>query len=85
MVEYIPSYGAPAVHWSLLPGTRLASRKILIEENIKSGQGQHSVYLASLGVLPKNVQYVHKNYNYQKLLPTPRPLHISSLKGLLRS
>jgi hypothetical protein len=44
MVEYIPCYSAPAVHWSLLPVTRLASRKILIEQKSKSGQGQHSVY-----------------------------------------
>jgi hypothetical protein len=26
---YIPCYFAPGVHWSLLPVTRLASRKIL--------------------------------------------------------
>jgi hypothetical protein len=44
MVEYIPCYGGPAEHWGLLPATRLASRKILIEQDIKSGQGQHSVY-----------------------------------------
>jgi hypothetical protein len=47
MVEYIPCSSAPAKHWSLLPVTRLVSKKILIEQNIKiskSGQGKHSVY-----------------------------------------
>jgi hypothetical protein len=29
MMEYIPCYGAPAVHWGLLPATRLATGKIL--------------------------------------------------------
>jgi hypothetical protein len=44
MVEYILCYRGPAEHWGPLPATRLASREILIEQNIKSGQGQHSVY-----------------------------------------
>jgi hypothetical protein len=44
MVEYIPCYSAPAVHWDLLPVTRLASRIILIEQNIKKWTGLHSVY-----------------------------------------
>jgi hypothetical protein len=35
MVEYILCYSAPAVHWGLLPVTRLANRKILIGKNIK--------------------------------------------------
>jgi hypothetical protein len=35
MVEYIPCYGGRAEHWGPLPATRLASRKILIEQNIK--------------------------------------------------
>jgi hypothetical protein len=39
MVEYIPSYSAPAEHWGLLPATRLASRKILIEQYIKKRTG----------------------------------------------
>jgi hypothetical protein len=39
MVEYIPCYGAPAVHWGLLPGIKLLSRKILIELNIKRRTG----------------------------------------------
>jgi hypothetical protein len=52
-MEYIPCYSAPAVHWGLLPVTRLASRKILNEQNIKGGQGQHSGYLASWS-LPAN-------------------------------
>jgi hypothetical protein len=39
MMEYIPCYSAPAVHLGLLPATRLASRIILIEQNIKKGTG----------------------------------------------
>ncbi len=39
MVEYIPCYSAPAEHWGLLPATRLASREILIEQNIKKRTG----------------------------------------------
>ncbi len=45
MMEYIPCYSGPAEDWGPLPATRLASRKILIEQNIRQdGQGQHSVY-----------------------------------------
>jgi hypothetical protein len=39
MLEYIPSYGAPVEHWRFLPATRLASRIILIEQNIKKRTG----------------------------------------------
>jgi hypothetical protein len=39
MLEYIPCYGGPAEHWGLLPATRLASREILIEQNIKKQTG----------------------------------------------
>ncbi len=39
LMEYIPCYSAPALHWGLLPATRLASRKILIEQNIKKRTG----------------------------------------------
>jgi hypothetical protein len=39
MVEYIPCYGGPAEHWGLLPATRLASREILIEQNLKKWTG----------------------------------------------
>ncbi len=39
MVEYIPCCTAPALHWCLLPATRLASRKILMEQNIKKRTG----------------------------------------------
>ncbi len=38
-MEYIPCYGDPAEHWGLLPATRLASREILIEQNIKKLTG----------------------------------------------
>jgi hypothetical protein len=44
LMGYIPCYGAPVVHCRLLPVTRLAGRKILIEQNITSRQAQHSVY-----------------------------------------
>jgi hypothetical protein len=37
MLEYIPCYGGPAEHWGILPATRLASREILIEQNVKTG------------------------------------------------
>jgi hypothetical protein len=37
MLEYIPCYSAPELHWYLLPATRLASRKI--EQNIKKWTG----------------------------------------------
>ncbi len=36
MVEYIPCYSALSVHWSLLPVSRLTSREILTEQNIKN-------------------------------------------------
>jgi hypothetical protein len=39
MVEYILCYGGPAEHWGPLPATSLASRKILIEQNIKKRTG----------------------------------------------
>jgi hypothetical protein len=39
MLEYIPCYGAPPEHWGLLLATRLASRKILLEQNIKRRTG----------------------------------------------
>ncbi len=39
MVEYIPCFGGPAEHWGPLPTTRLASKKILIEHNIKKRIG----------------------------------------------
>jgi hypothetical protein len=39
MVECILCYGGPAEHWGPLPATRLASRKILIEQNIKQRTG----------------------------------------------
>jgi hypothetical protein len=54
MVEYIPCYGAPAVHWGLLPASRLAGRKIPIEQNIKRRTGPALyVFLASC-VIPVN-------------------------------
>jgi hypothetical protein len=37
--EYITCYSAPAEHWGFLPATRLASRIILVEPNIKKRTG----------------------------------------------
>jgi hypothetical protein len=37
--SYIPCYDGPAEHWGLLPASRLASREILIEQNIKKRTG----------------------------------------------
>ncbi len=48
MMEYIPCYSALAVHWDLLPATRLASRKILIEQNIKKRTGPALCVLSGL-------------------------------------
>jgi hypothetical protein len=39
MVEYISCQSVPAVPWSLLPATGLASRKILSDKNIKNRTG----------------------------------------------
>jgi hypothetical protein len=55
MLEYIPCYGGPAEHWGLLPASRLASREILIEQNIKKRTGP------SLGVLCDHNAEVHRS------------------------
>jgi hypothetical protein len=39
MLEYIRCCGGLADHWGPLPATRLASRKILIQQNIKKRTG----------------------------------------------
>jgi hypothetical protein len=46
-MEHIPWYYAPVVYRDLLPATRLACRKILIEENIKRRTGP-ALYVFSL-------------------------------------
>jgi hypothetical protein len=48
LLEYIPCYCGPAEHWGLLPATRLASRKILIEQNIKKRTGLSLCVLCGL-------------------------------------
>jgi hypothetical protein len=45
MVEYIPCQSAPAIHWGFLPATRLASRIIIIEQNIKKDRASTLVTL----------------------------------------
>jgi hypothetical protein len=61
MVEYILCYGGPAEHWDPLPATRLASRKILIEQNIKKRTGPAlcvlCVYNLSLPPIPRAPQH----------------------------
>jgi hypothetical protein len=52
MMEYIPCYDPPAEHWGLLPATRLASRKILIEQNIKRQTGPALCVFCLLGPYP---------------------------------
>jgi hypothetical protein len=46
-MEYIPCSSAPALHCGLLPATRLAGRKILIELNMERLTGP-ALYLFSL-------------------------------------
>ncbi len=48
MMEYIFCYGAPAIHGSILPASRLVSRKILIEQNIKIRTGPALWYAFNL-------------------------------------
>ncbi len=48
MVEYIPCYSAPALRRGLLPATRLAAGKYLVNKISKSVPGQHSVYSVSV-------------------------------------
>jgi hypothetical protein len=63
MMEYIPCYGAPAEHWGLLPATKLASRKILIEQNIKRRTGPALFVFSLLG---GNIQYIFSVHTYVK-------------------
>jgi hypothetical protein len=48
LVEYIPSYFAPELHRGLLPASRLANKKILIEQNIKKRTGPALCVLCGL-------------------------------------
>jgi hypothetical protein len=51
MMEYICCYGAPAVHWGLLPVTKLARRKIPNEQNIMRRTGPALyMYISLLGM-----------------------------------
>ncbi len=74
---YIPCYSAPAVHWSLLHVTRLASRIILIEQNIKKRTGPAFYEYSLLGL----------DYLYQRLCPDNGPLPTSARarRGLIES
>jgi hypothetical protein len=58
MVEYIPCYSARAVHWVLLPVSRLVSRKILNEQNIKRRTGQALCVFSLLGGDCLHARYV---------------------------
>jgi hypothetical protein len=52
MLEYILCYSGPAEHLGPLPATRLASRKILIEQNIKKRTGPALCVLCGQHCLP---------------------------------
>jgi hypothetical protein len=58
MLEYIPCLPAPALHWGPLPATRLASREILIEQNIKKRTGP-SLWLLC-GNEPVRILRIHR-------------------------
>jgi hypothetical protein len=59
MAEHILCYDGPAEHWGLLPATRLASREILIEQNIKKRTGPALCVLCGLLLCQRrNVQSV---------------------------
>jgi hypothetical protein len=82
MVEYILCHSAPAVHWCLLPATRLASKKILNEQNIKRQRGP-ALYVVSLlgpptqlsgSFLPKKVS--------ERSLASWSKLEVSSLEEI---
>jgi hypothetical protein len=47
MVECIPCYTAPVEHWVTIPTSRLASRKTILEQNIKiwNGPALYIVYI----------------------------------------
>jgi hypothetical protein len=59
MVENILCYGGPAEHWGPLPATRLASRKILIEQNIKKRTGPTLCVLCALHAPTVQLRSVH--------------------------
>jgi hypothetical protein len=68
MVEYILCYSGPVEHWGPLPDTRLASRKILIEQNIKKRTGPALCVLCALSLLPlwggEGIKYSKCTYIY---------------------
>ncbi len=69
MLEYILFYGGPAGHWGPLPATRLASRKILIDQNIKKRTGPALCSLCGLNHLSLRSHfvstYISTSYSYQ--------------------
>jgi hypothetical protein len=60
VVEYILCYGGPAEHWGPLPVTRLASRKILIEQNIKKRTGTALCVLCGRDTEQKIYGYIRR-------------------------
>jgi hypothetical protein len=68
LTEYIPCYSAPAVHWCLLPATRLASRKVLIEENIKKWTGAALCVLCGLLDTPQRGMFTYELSSPQIIL-----------------
>jgi hypothetical protein len=70
MVEYILCYGGPAEHWGPLPATRLASRKILIEQNIKEPTGPALCVLCGVYCKRVNSTRVYSERVYSKVVDT---------------
>ncbi len=52
MLKYVLCYGGPAEHWDLLPASRLASKEILIEQNIKADR---AITLCTLQLCTQNL------------------------------
>jgi hypothetical protein len=50
-----------SVVWCLLPATRLASRIILVEQNIKKRQGQYSIYSVGRTLTQCTYSIIHTN------------------------
>ncbi len=77
MPEYIPCHDGPAEHWGLLPATRLASRIILIEQNIKKRTGPALCVLCGY-TTPVYISPVADSQCMETCTHSPHPRHISS-------
>jgi hypothetical protein len=75
MMEFIPCYGALAAHWGLLPATRLASREMLIEQNIKKRTGPALCVLCGPDIKSSNPNDL-KMGQHSSSVYNPRFLHL---------